>query len=287
MSATVRLARRSCAVAAGISVLPLLKAGFQDQRPTVVEPRFEWPVGMTVRVDDAENRGIGAVHTTRSYTMRVERAEGGLRIRTVDFVLVRHRNGEEIMRAPIEDSLLTAVTNPDLLVSDSGELLRTIALTDQDLRVTDSSSSVWFVLDDREGHAELVGRRWRMLVQEWLGKSLAVGEVYETPDPGGWLSPWLDAFDEKATVATASFGALAWVRCDPESADTRCVHLQLRMWDRKRGAKGPVLTLDLITQPNSMLPHRLEAVLEAPLGLFGGLSDRAERSVRFTYPQPR
>jgi hypothetical protein len=219
--------------------------------------------------------------------MRVEHVEGGVRIRSVDFDLVRHRNGEEIMRAPIDDSLLTAVTNPDLLISESGGLLRTIGMGDQELRLADPSSSVRFILDDRESHAELARRRWRTLVEEWLGKSMVVGEVYEVSDPDGWLSPWLDAFDEEATHPAASYAALDRDSCHPDSTGAQCAHLQLRMWDRKLQAKGPVLTVDLIVEPNAMLPHRLEAVLEAPTGLFGGLSARAERSVRFTYPRPR
>ncbi len=245
--------------------------------------RFDWPEGVTVAVrteEQKERQGQVVERSVETETQSWERVGTELRIRTAE---VKSEGNDELAR------LLEQVTPPTVVVDlQTAKLLRldgleaTLAALQGALAEADEAPA------DQEKMTTLLTRsvesayqsEWESLVAFWANKTVTLGQSVkgETVGPAG-----LPGTDE--VKQDYEFRAERAIPCTGKTVEQRCVLLTYRstpdkallpeianqMMQATAEAAGqstrdlpPITrfelssTVELVTEPQTLLPHRLE-----------------------------
>lgn len=273
------LAARPRVVSIAAAALTLLLAASGNAQ--AVHPRFNWPVGSSATVNALYNRlntengrQTSTVVAEARYELSVrEHPEGRLIRFGPPAVEGKGTVGRDLMDVYEQLFMPTFVVSSkgDLLrLEDTDELRRKIAASG--LEAADTVEALRSRLTDERLRGTAHGFWWPA-VEAWKDVDLELGKFYETRARG--LVP---AIPGETIDVVSTWGAAKRVPCtDDEPGEPRCVLFQMRQVPeagqlreilRRTQSSGLVSlnyerSIELVTEPDGLIPHRLEVGLKA------------------------
>jgi hypothetical protein len=267
--------------------------------------RFGWPEGFAARVTGFESRHLVSGETEDedrtdlSYRLRVEPAPEGSRIRYEDFALRNPKTRELVpLRAVPGLEALSSALRPSFVVSPDGRFGGTPGLDEDVARINHELDALQARTEPLPESAPLLPTRfsaelfrrhapveWWPLVEMWAGREVQPGARYAldlmTPMP--LLAGTPIRMDGQLSVSRRC-------ACDGADGPLRCIELVLVTnadplellpllgagAERHEGeAPAPVTvtklelseTVRLVTEPETLVPHRVESRTRARLAL--------------------
>jgi len=296
----------------------------------IVALRFDWPAGTEIVVESSKRRlrDLESRHyditTTGEYTMRVEPAPDGLRIRHSEMRDVAVGGGSGGRAADINSLMMRlGDISPDYVVSPQGALLRIEGMDEiaarmraffapmlDSLQSAEATARVGHLIESvlrEEALFNKAAEIWNAMVWTWAGEQYELGAVYamssEEPSP---------VMPSVTFPMIYEFGVLECAPC-ADGADPRsCVRIELTSYidpDQRDGVVAKLFELMgleadasvmgefeltnrvvLLTEPGTLLPHRFETTRSITSVVAEGGVERVVRNLdetrlAFRYPQ--
>ncbi len=208
---------------------------------------FGWPLDLAAQVETriqinrtdsgrTEKRSLGG-----TYTMRVEGAPEGLRVRHENFDLqpmgretFRSSPGDALLNLGQDKNLPLAILRPDLLVNAQGDVARVLGgegVRSDWNRILDAAEGLPSA--QRASLADLFANGWldvratddwNSMVAIWSGAEFEIGNPYEFDEPDGYQLGVLGKLP-----ARGIFRARRFLPCGTPHGSIACVELELRM----------------------------------------------------------
>ncbi|MBN2172195.1 MAG: hypothetical protein JW819_12820 [Candidatus Krumholzibacteriota bacterium] len=264
----------------------------------IIALRFDWPAGTEILVESSKRRlrdmesRHSDITTTGEYTLRIEPAPDGLRIRHSEMRNVTVDGGDGGRAAEISGLMMQlGDISPDYVVSPRGELLRIEGMDEiasrmraffapmlDSLASAEATARVGTLMESvlrEEALFNKAAEIWNAMIWTWAGEQYELGAVYsmasEEPSP---------VMPSVTFPMVYEFGVLECASC-ADGADPRsCVRIELSSYiDPEQrdsvvaklfelmGLEGDASTMGefdftnrvvLLTEPGTLLPHRFE-----------------------------
>jgi hypothetical protein len=280
-----------------------------EAQPETIVLRFDWPVGVSARVETRRSREQeerGETRTTQGearYRMTISSHPDGLHIRSEDFQLEVPETESELGREALErmsslsPSYVVAVDGTFLRL-EGGEALKTeLARLLEPVRsrpeMNDEARAMLDRLMSDEFLRYLAEQEWNMLVGTWVGAELEPGAMYESASeaplpivPGATISMRHEVSAHGPVPCSETHPRPDCFRLelrsypDPDEMKELVASLLQRVGGMSEGEASQLGALQTETElvvtaePASLLPHRLELTRRI------GAASAAEGNVR-------